>query len=99
MKRIFISQPMRGLTRDQIKADRDAIVESLKAEYGEGIEVIYSYFERSSEVTEPLWLLAKSIELLATADMAFFAPGWQKYRGCRIEHECAKQYDIEIIHD
>ena len=45
----------------------------------------------------PLWFLGKSLELLAGADIAYFAKGWQDARGCRIEHTCAVEYNIDRI--
>ena len=41
--------------------------------------------------------LAKSIALLATADIVYFDEGWERARGCRIEHECAVAYEIDRI--
>lgn len=32
-----------------------------------------------------------------TADVVYFAPGWKEARGCRIEHECAKEYGMDRI--
>jgi hypothetical protein len=46
---------------------------------------------------DPLECLGKSIELMAHADVAVFCPGWKEARGCRIEHECAVQYGLEVI--
>ncbi len=98
MKRLFISQPMKGKTDEQIKAEREKIIAAAKVEYGE-IEVIDSFFEKAPHDAKPLWFLGKSLELLSTADIAFFADGWRNYRGCKIEHECAVQYGIEIVYD
>lgn len=42
----------------------------------------------------PLWYLGKSIELLSTADVAYFLKGWNTARGCRIEYMCANDYGI-----
>lgn len=55
MKKLFISQPMRGKTDEE------------------------------------------SLKLLGTADFVVFAPGWQDYRGCRIEHDAAVAYGIPIV--
>lgn len=44
-----------------------------------------------------MWFLAKSLEILSTADVAVFAKDWKKYRGCKIENTCAKEYGIEVI--
>ena len=45
----------------------------------------------------PLDYLARSIEFLAKADVAIFAPGWKNARGCRIEHQCAEDYGIPVM--
>lgn len=36
----------------------------------------------------------KSLELMADADVVYFAEGWQKARGCRLEYECARAYKV-----
>lgn len=105
MKKIFISQPMRGKSEHQIKADR-AVAVSEAAEYlKEEVEVIDSYFSeeytRALKLKEsknvPLKHLALSLSLLADADMAVFAPGWNEARGCLIEHEAALAYGIKTL--
>lgn len=59
--------------------------------------MIDSFFQNAPADAKPLWFLGKSIELLSGADIAYFADGWKDARGCRIEHECAKEYGIQII--
>ena len=63
----------------------------------EEVEVIDSFFQSAPASAKPLWFLGKSLELLSTADIAYFADGWQNARGCKIEHECAKEYGIYSI--
>lgn len=94
MKKLFISQPMRDKTNEQIKEEREKAVEIAKQQLGEEVEVIDSFFEDAPHDAKPLWFLAKSLELLSTADAAFFAKGWEDYRGCRIEHTAALEYGI-----
>lgn len=96
MKKLFISQPMRDKTDDEIKTKREEIVKVVSERFGE-VEVIDSFFESAPHDARPLWFLGKSLELLSTADYAYFAEGWKDYRGCRIEHECAVQYGINIV--
>lgn len=36
------------------------------------------------------------ISQLMRGKTAVFAPGWQDYRGCRIEHDAAVAYGIPI---
>ena len=99
MKRLFISQPMRGKTDAEILAARERAIESAKRNLGEDVEVIESFFQNAPADAKPLWYLGKSLELLATADVAYFAPGWEDARGCRIENQCALEYGIDMIED
>lgn len=98
MKRLFISQPMGGKMDEEITAERNKIIGKIAERCG-GVEVIDSLFTEDAPdgVNSGLWWLGKSLELLATADCAYFADGWEEYRGCRIEHECAVQYGIDIV--
>lgn len=99
MKKLFISQPMRGKTDEEILAERKKAIESAERNLGEPVEVIDSFFQNAPADTRPLWFLGKSLELLSTADIAYFAKGWEDARGCRIENQCAIEYGIEVIED
>lgn len=98
-KKLFISQPMRGKSDEEILAERQKAIESAERQLGEPVEVIDSFFQSAPADARPLWFLGKSIELLSTADVAYFAKGWEDARGCRIENECAIQYGITVIED
>lgn len=97
MKKLFISQPMRGKTDEEILAVRKKAIESAEKLIGEPVEVIDSFFRAAPANAKPLWFLGKSLELLATADVVYFAEGWNETRGCRIEHICAVEYNIDRI--
>lgn len=97
MKKLFISQPMKGKTDEQILAEREQAIEAAKELVGEEVEIIDSFFQAAPADAKPLWFLGKSLELLSSADVAYFAPGWSQFRGCKIEHECAVQYGIDRI--
>jgi hypothetical protein len=97
MKKLFISQPMRGKTNEEIMAVREKAIESAERELGEKVEVIDSFLKDAPVDANPLWHLAKSLELLSTADVAYFAKDWEEARGCRIENECAIEYGIELV--
>lgn len=99
MKKLFISQPMKDKTDEEILAVRAKAIESAERELGEPVEVIDSFFQNAPHDARPLWYLAKSLELLSTADVAYFAKDWEQYRGCRIENECAIEYGIDVIED
>lgn len=96
--KVFISQPMKDKTDNEIKDERQAVLSTLRRRYTEPIEVIESFFEGGSHDATPLWYLGESIKLLGNADIAYFCKGWEKYRGCTIEHECAVRYGIKCIY-
>lgn len=101
--RLFISQPMRGKSDEEIESEREDLIAIAKAVYaGRGeVEVIDSFFKGGLDVPAgakaPLYYLSKSLELLATADVAIFAKDWREARGCRIEHKCADGYGVARI--
>lgn len=99
MKRLFISQPMKDKTDEEILAVRKKAIEIAKKQLGDDIEVIDSFFQNSPHDAKPLWFLGKAIELLSTADVAFFAKGWEDTRGCKIENQCANAYGIRTIEE
>lgn len=98
MKKVFISQPMRGKTETEILTERKRIIEEIQASIGDH-EVLDTYFDDFGPGAKPLQYLAKSLWMLADADCAYFAPGWQDARGCRIEHDGAVAYGITVLKD
>lgn len=97
MKKLFISQPMRGKTNEEIIKERKVLIADVYMKTHENLAVIDSFFENAPTDATPLWYLGESLKLLGTADFAVFAPGWQNYRGYRIEHDAAVQYGIPIV--
>lgn len=99
MLKLFISQPMRDKTDAEIKATREKAIETVKKMLGEEVEVIDSFFEGAPHDAKPLWFLGESFKKLADADIAFFAKGWDKYRGCRMEQKACMDYEIPAIYE
>ena len=101
-KIVFISQPMNGLSDEDILAAREAI-QDIKNQLGDDIEIADSYFkeefEVSPEANKGLFFLAASLKMLAQSDYAYFCDGWEETRGCPIEHLCAEKYGIPILRD
>ena len=97
MKKIFISQPMRDKTDEQIKAIREAVKKYVFNKYDDDVTIIDSFFENAPHDARPLWFLGKSFELLSTADLAVFVDNWNEYRGCVMENEACKRYGIDFI--
>mgnify|MGYP000106574375 CR=1 FL=1 len=97
MRKLFISQPMKGKTDEEILMEREKAIKIAEERLKEPVEVIQSFFQGAPADAKPLWFLGKSLELLATADVAYFSPGWSEARGCVIEKNCAVQYGIPTI--
>lgn len=95
--KLFISQPMRGKTDEEILEERRRAIWMAKREMGVEPEVIDSFFQSAPVDARPLWYLGKSLELMSEADAVYFVKGWEEARGCKIEHECAIKYGITVI--
>ena len=102
MKKLFISQPMRDLSDEEILKAREEIRVRAEKTIGETVELIDSFIEEYPvEINKsiPVWYLGKSIQFLSQADIAYFGGDWRNARGCKIEHEVAVQYGIDRIED
>lgn len=100
--KVFISQPMTGRTLDEVKKERHNI-ELIMQERDEGlstkgmsVKVIDSFDEQAFlEGRNPLDCLGDCIKKMSEANIVVFAPGWDKSRGCRIEHHvCSRVSDF-----
>lgn len=98
--KLFISQPMKGKTKEEIEAERNEVLEALKlfTLKGQDVEVIDSFFKDAPHDAAPLWCLGESIKLLGSADIVYFCKDWAKYNGCVIEHECAVRYGKQVMY-
>jgi|GEM_PF-526674 len=95
--KLFISQPMKDKTNDEIERARERAIREATEYIGEPVEIIDSFFKDAPHDAKPLWFLAESIRLMADADLVYFAKGWKDARGCMIERECAVQYGVPIL--
>ena len=106
MKKAMLSQPMDGKTDEEIAATREKAIAALKAR---GYDVVNTLFtdewyskekmEERGVVQIPLCFLAKSLENMSLCHAAYFCNGWEKARGCKIEHDAAVAYGLEIIYE
>ena len=106
MKKAMLSQPMAGKTNEEIVATREKAINALKEK---GYEIVNTLFtdewyskEKMAErgvVQIPLYFLAKSLENMSLCHAAYFCKGWENARGCRIEHEAAVAYGLEILYE
>lgn len=100
MLKVFISQPMNGLSNEEIMKRRANLINNLQLNREEFsiIQTVYDDdFGKSKNAG--VKYLAKSINDLAEADIAIFANGWGNARGCCIEHEIALKYGIKVFYE
>ena len=91
-QKVFISQPMTGFDINEVKKQRQPVIDKLQEQ---GYEVLDSILEYKTK--NNMWLLGKSIQILSKADYIYFMKGFENSRGCRIEYEVSKRYDIPIL--
>lgn len=102
----MLSQPMGGKTDEEIIETRNRAIEKLESM---GYEVVNTLFtdewyskeqmEKRGVVQIPLCFLAKSLENMSLCHAAYFCKGWEQARGCRIEHEAAVAYGLDVIYE
>lgn len=106
-KKAMISQPMDGLTDEEIEETRNKAMRHLERFGYKVVNTLFTdewYSEsamkgRRGVVNIPLCYLAKSLEDMSLCDVAYFCDGWEEARGCRIEHEAAEAYGLDIIYE
>ena len=106
MKKAMLSQPMAGKTNEEIVATREKAIKFLESN---GYEIVNTLFTdewyRQEKMTErgvvqiPLCFLAKSLENMSLCHVVYFCKGWEKTRGCKIEHDAAISYGLEVIYE
>lgn len=95
--KVMISQPMKGKTNEQIREERQELVRRLEED---GMEVIDTIISENppKDMDEAIFYLSKSIEFIGRVDKVIFMKGWEKARGCKIEHQVAIEYGKEVIY-
>lgn len=106
MMKAMLSQPMNGKSGQEIISTRDKAIKALKEK---GYEIVNNFFtnewyskesmEERGVVQIPLCFLAKSLENMSLCNAVYFCKGWENARGCRIEHDAAVAYGLDIIYE
>lgn len=105
--KVMVSQPMNGKAEEEIKEIREKAIKALEDNGYEVIDTLFTDMRYSSKkamesrgvVQIPLCFLAMSLENMSLCHAVYFCKGWENARGCRIEHEAAKAYGLDIIYE
>lgn len=102
----MLSQPMNGKTAKEILQTRERAIKALTEK---GYDVVNTLFtdewyddenmKQRGVVQIPLCFLAKSLENMSECHAVYFCKGWEEARGCKIEHDAAVAYGLDIIYE
>lgn len=103
----MISQPMAGKTDDEIEETRDYAAAELKRR---GYKVVNTWFtdkfycgnksmKDSGVLSASLCFLGMALEEMSFCKAVYFCKGWESARGCKIEHDAAVAYGLDIIYE
>lgn len=94
--KVMISQPMNGRNQEEIKKERQDIIERFNKMH---IEVINTLFieEVPDDCNVAVYYLGKSISAMKDIDALYMCENWFNARECRIENQVAREYGIKIL--
>lgn len=105
-KKMMISQPMAGKTDEEIITTREKAIKYISSHGYKLVNTLFTDEWYSKEkmtdrgvVQIPLCFMAKGIENMSTCHAVYFTKGWEYTRGCKIEHEIAIAYGLEIHYE
>lgn len=106
MKKAMLSQPMAGKTDEEIIETRNRAIAALEKMGYEVVNTLFTDEWYSNDamtargvVQIPLCFLAKSLENMSLCHAVYFCEGWEKTRGCKIEHDAAVAYGLDILYE
>lgn len=105
-QKAMISQPMNNVASEEeillVKEKATKTLESM------GYEVVNTYFDdewskkenmkKRGVVQIPIAFMAKGLEKMAECSAVYFCNGWEEARGCKIEHEVATAYGLDVFY-
>ena len=96
--KVMISQPMNGKKESQIRLERQKVIKNLEDLGWQVIDTIFAE-ESPKGCDAAIYYLSKSIEAISKVDAVMFMNGWEKARGCRIEHDICLQYEKPTMYE
>lgn len=105
-KKAMLSQPMAGKTNEEIVATRERAIKAIESRGYTLVNTLFTdeWYNKDNMmgrgvVQVPLCFLVKSLENMSLCHAVFFCEGWEEARGCKIEHDVAVAYGLEIIYE
>ena len=97
MKKLFISVPMKGRTKENILKSMEKMHRIAEAVWEQELEVIPSLIEDKppENSKQAVWYLGESIKKMADADY-FIGIEYGSYHGCNVERDVALSYGFPV---
>lgn len=101
LKKAMICQPVNGLRNSEVYAMRERALNFLESR---GYVVTFSdevnpaHPVRSGRMP-PLWYLGRAVELMSGCDALYLFRGWKDRLWCRLGHDIAEAYGLDIIYE
>lgn len=94
--KVMISQPMKNRSNEEVFEERKELIRRIEENGDTVLATVLT--EEDVEKDDPIYYLAESLKFIAQADKIIFMKGWEKARGCKIEHQVAVEYGKEIMY-
>lgn len=95
----MISQPMGGLSDEDVLLKRDRVKAILEQDGHSIIDTFYQAELPLSVKNPGLFWLGASLMDMSKCDAVYFCSGWENARGCKIEHDAAILYGLTVLYE
>lgn len=99
MKKVFVSIPLKGRSKDEIQDSLDKIKDAVKGLLDEDVELLHQepkdvpdFNKDEDDAREALKFLSKDLELMADADYFATVDCNYDYRHCALEEDIFRRY-------
>lgn len=94
--KIYISLPITGYDLSERRKYAERVKAHLKRIHQQA-EVVTPFDVNPDQELSYAEYMGNDIAALLTSDAVYFCKGWDKSRGCRLEHSAAVEYKISTI--
>lgn len=104
IKYAVISQATKGIDSSKIRLQREKAEAAVRAAGYEPIDTIYEEdFDdgvSGDDVINPaLWHMGLALARLSKAHAIYMCDGWGAARGCRMEHQAAVAFGVDVMYE
>ena len=94
--KVMLSSPMAGKSNKEIADERFAMIKEIEAFSSDSDYEIMNTIVHGHESKTDLECFAESVKFLSQADVLVMGKGWADARGCKLEHDIAVAYGLQV---